>query len=311
MAAHLPPLNALRAFEAAARHMSFTKAAEELHVTAAAVSHQIRALEEDLGVRLFHRYNRAIELTPSARILLPGLSNAFAEIQGAIGRLRAHNDTGTLTVTTAPSFAAKWLVMRLHRFHEQHPQIDVRLSATDDLVDLAQGRFDIAIRFGAGSYPGLSSELLLRNEVFPACSPTLLQSDPPLERPDDLRRHTLLHDQTSEKEPLVPSWSMWLRAAGVSGVSTDHGLSFSNSYLAIDAAIAGRGVALTNSTIAAADIAAGRLIRLFSLGLPNRLAYYIVTLPGALERPKVKAFRDWLRREADGTGDAPNRRPRR
>lgn len=309
MTRHLPPLNALRAFEAAARHMSFTKAAEELHVTAAAVSHQIHALEQDLGVPLFRRLNRAIELTPSGRVLVPGLSAAFAGIHSAVGRLRAHNDTGTLTVSTAPSFAAKWLVLRLHRFQERHPEIDVRLSATDDLVDLAQGEFDLAIRFGAGTYPGLTTELLLRNEVFPACSPALLRSGPPLETPDDLRRHTLIHDQTSEKEPLVPSWSMWLKAAGVTGVQSDHGPSFSNSYLAVDAAIAGRGVVLTNSTIAAGDIAAGRLVRLFSLGLPNRVAYHIVTLPGALDRPKVKAFRDWLRREADET-DRPAKRGR-
>src|SRR5438128_12009408 len=151
---HLPPLSALRAFEAAARHMSFSKAAEELHVTPAAVSHQIHALEQDLGVRLFHRMNRSIELTASARVLLPGLSEAFAGIQSSVRRLRAHNDTGTLTVTASPSFAAKWLVVRLNRFQERWPQIDVRISATDDVVDLSKGDFDIAIRYGRGKYPG-------------------------------------------------------------------------------------------------------------------------------------------------------------
>src|SRR6202163_3516281 len=177
---HLPPLSALRAFEAAARHMSFSKAADELHVTPAAVSHQIHALEEDLGVRLFHRLNRSIELTASARVLLPGLSDAFAGIHASVRRLRAHNDTGTLTVTASPSIAAKWLVLRLHRLQAQNPDIDVRISTSDDVVDLTKGDFDIAIRYGTGRYPGLEVELLLQNEVFPACSPQLLEAGPAL-----------------------------------------------------------------------------------------------------------------------------------
>src|SRR5438067_7988435 len=184
---HLPPLSALRAFEAAARHMSFSKAADELHVTPAAISHQIHALEEDLGVRLFHRLNRSIELTASARVLLPGLSDAFAEIHASVRRLRVHNDTGTLTVTASPSIAAKWLVLRLHRFQAQHPEIDVRISTSDEIVDLTRGDFDLAIRYGTGRYPGLEIELLLRNEVFPACSPRLLEAEPPPRTPDALR----------------------------------------------------------------------------------------------------------------------------
>jgi LysR family glycine cleavage system transcriptional activator len=296
---HLPPLSALRAFEAAARHMSFSRAADELHVTPAAISHQIHALEEDLGVRLFHRMNRSIELTASARILLPGLSEAFAGIQSSVRRLRAHNDTGTLTVTSSPSVAAKWLVLRLHRFQEQYPEIDARISATDDVVDLTKGDFDIAIRYGSGKYPGLDVELLFTNEVFPACSPQLLTAGPPLRLPDDLLRHTLIHDQAIERDPLVPTWPMWLKAAGVKNVPPLAGLSFNNMHLALDAAIAGHGVVLAYSTIAAADLAAGRLVRLFSLALPDQFAYYIVTAPGALERPKVRAFRNWLRQEAD------------
>jgi LysR family glycine cleavage system transcriptional activator len=298
MNGHLPPLSALRAFEAAARHMSFSKAADELHVTPAAVSHQIHALEQDLGVTLFHRMNRSVELTASARVLLPGLTEAFAGIQASVRRLRAHNDTGTLNVTASPSFAAKWLVLRLHRFQEQCFEIDVRISATDDVVDLTKGDFDIAIRYGAGNYPGLEVELLFTNEVFPACSPQLLTAGPPLRTPDDLRLHNLIHDQTVERDPLVPTWPMWLKAAGVKDIPETAGLSFNNMYLALDAAIAGHGVVLAHSTIAAADLAAGRLARLFSLALPDQFAYYIVTAPGALERPKVRAFRDWLRCEA-------------
>jgi LysR family transcriptional regulator, glycine cleavage system transcriptional activator len=296
---HLPPLSALRAFEAAARHMSFSKAADELHVTPAAVSHQIHALEEDLGIRLFHRMNRSIELTASARVLLPGLSEAFAGIQSSVRRLRAHNDTGTLTVTASPSFAAKWLVLRLHQFQEQHPQIDVRISATDDVIDLTRGDFDVGIRYGCGKYPGLDVELLFTNEVFPACSPQLLTAGPPLRTPDDLRLHPLIHDQAIERDPLVPTWPMWLKAAGVKDIPAAGGLSFNNIHLALDAAIAGHGVVLAYSTIAAADLAAGRLVRLFSLSLPDQFAYYIVTAPGALERPKIWAFRSWLRQEAD------------
>src|ERR1700751_930488 len=180
MNGHLPPLSALRAFEAAARHMSFSKAADELHVTPAAISHQIHALEDDLGVRLFH-----------------GLSEAFAGIQSSVRRLRAHNDTGTLTVTASPSIAGKWLVLRLHRFQERHPEVDVRISATDEVVDLTRGDFDIAIRYGRGEYPGLDVELLFTNEVFPACSPQLLTAGPPLRTPEDLSRHTLLPEPGS------------------------------------------------------------------------------------------------------------------
>ncbi|HXC12888.1 MAG TPA: transcriptional regulator GcvA [Stellaceae bacterium] len=296
---NLPPLSALRAFEAAARHMSFSKAAEELFVTPAAISHQIHTLEQDLGVRLFHRLNRSIELSASGRVLLPGLVEAFAEIRASVRRLRAHNDTGSLTMTASPSFAAKWLVLRLHRFQERCAEIDVRISATDEVVDLTKGDFDIAIRYGSGHYPGLDVELLFTNEVFPACGPQLLAKGPPLRTPDDLRHHALIHDQAIERDPLVPTWPMWLKAAGVKDVPPTAGLSFNNMSLALDAAIAGHGVVLAYSTIAAADIAAGRLVRLFSLALPDQFAYYIVTALGALERPKVRAFRDWLREEAD------------
>jgi LysR family glycine cleavage system transcriptional activator len=296
---HLPPLSALRAFEAAARHMSFSRAADELHVTPAAISHQIHTLEQDLGVRLFHRMNRSIELTASAQVLLPGLSDAFAGIESSVRRLRAHNDTGTLTVTASPSLAAKWLVLRLHRFQERHPEVDVRISATDEVVDLTRGDFDIAIRYGCGKYPGLDVELLFTNEVFPACSPRLLTVGPPLRTPEDLSRHTLIHDQAVERDPFVPTWAMWLKAAGVKTAPATAGLTFNSISLALDAAVAGQGVVLAYSNIAAADLAAERLVRLFSLALPDPFAYYIVTAPGTLERPKVRAFRNWLRQEAD------------
>jgi LysR family transcriptional regulator, glycine cleavage system transcriptional activator len=296
--AHLPPLNALRAFEAAARRQSFTDAATELHVTPAAISHQVRALEADLGVPLFHRRNRTVELTESGRILLPGLSQAFARVHEAVGQLRAHNDVGVLTVSTPPSLTAKWLVLRLHRFRDRHPEIDVRISATMELADFGRGDADLGIRYGAGHYPGLHAERLLEDQVFPVCSPVLLDGAPPLEAPADLRAHALIHDDAADRNPLAPTWAMWLKAAGVDGVDTNRGLRFSGTHLALDAAVAGRGVALANAVLAVADIAAGRLVRPFGLGLPDRFAYYLVCLPGALERPKVRAFCQWLREEA-------------
>jgi LysR family glycine cleavage system transcriptional activator len=301
MNGRLPPLSALRAFEAAARLNSFSKAAHELNVTPAAISHQIHALEADLGVSLFHRQNRQVELTASGQMLLPGLSDAFAGIRAAVRRLRAHNESGALTITASPSFVAKWLVLRLHRFQERWPAIDARISTSDEIVDLMRGDFDLAIRYGTGRYPGLDVELLLRNEVFPACSPRLLETGPALRTPEDLRRHALIHDTAVDRDPLAPTWSMWLKAAGIREPPTTAGLTFSSGYMALDAAIAGHGVVLAYSTIAAADLAAGRLVRLFSLSLPDLFAYYIVTAPGALERPKVRAFRDWLRREADAS----------
>jgi LysR family glycine cleavage system transcriptional activator len=193
-------------------------------------------------------------------------------------------------------------VPRLHRFQEQHPAIDVRISTTDALVDLTRGDFDLGIRYGTGRYPGLDIELLLQNEVFPACSPRLIEAAAPLRAPEDLLQHALIHiDQAVDRYPLVPTWAMWLKAAGVGGVPAAPGLTFNNGYMAMDAAIAGHGIVLAYSTIAAADIADGRLVRLFSLALPDLFAYYIVTAHGALERPKIRAFRDWLRQEADAT----------
>jgi LysR family glycine cleavage system transcriptional activator len=299
MQGHLPALGALRAFEAAARLNSFSKAAEELHVTPSAISHQIHALEADLGVSLFHRRNRQVELTASGKLLVPGLSEAFAGIRTAVHRMRAHNETGALTITASPSFVAKWLVLRLHRFQERFPAVDVRISTSDEIVDLTTGDFDLAIRYGTGRYPGLDVELLMRNEVFPACSPRLLESGPPLRTPDDLTQHALIHDTAVDRDPLAPTWAMWLKAAGVKAPPTTAGLTFNNGHMALDAAIAGHGIVLAYSTIAAADLAAGRLVRLFSLALPDLFAYYVVTAPGARDRPKVRAFRDWLREEVD------------
>lgn len=298
MTRRLPPLNSLRAFEAAARHLSFTRAADELHVTPAAISHQIKGLEEHLGVKLFRRLNRALLLTDAGQACLPGLSEAFERMTAAIERLRGQESVGPLTVSVGPSFAAKWLVPRLERFQELYPEIDVRISATLQMVDFAREDVDLAIRYGAGRWPDLQVELLLPTEAFPVCAPSLLEGAHPLRMPQDLRHHVLLHDDSAPNSLGYPTWAMWLRAAGVEGVDPTRGPRFSHASLALDAAAAGRGVVLTLSALSAADHAAGRLVRPFEISVPTSFAYYVVCPPAAAERPKVRAFRHWLCAEA-------------
>ena len=299
MARRLPPLNSLRAFEAAARHLSFTKAAEELHVTPAAISHHIKALEDHLGVKLFRRLNRAVLLTDAGQACVAGLSDAFDRMTVALARLRAQECSGPLTVSTSPALAAKWLVPRLEGFQELYPEIDVRVSAAMRLVDFAREDVDVAIRYGPGCYPGLLAELLLTNEVVPVCAPALLEGSRRLRTPQDIRHHTLLHDDTSTSDGAYPNWPMWLRAAGLEGVDASRGPRFDYPGLVLEAAAAGRGVALALSTVAAADLAAGRLVRPFAVAVPLPFAYYVVCPKATAERPKVAAFRQWLRAEVE------------
>jgi LysR family glycine cleavage system transcriptional activator len=312
--ARLPPLNALRAFEAAARHLSFAEAAAELHVTPAAVSHQIKALEDDLGVKLFRRLNRAVRLTDAGQACLPGLRDGFERIAEAVARARQGDSVGVLTVTSSPGLAAKWLLPRLERFRERHPAIDLRIDASMRLVDFAREDVHVGLRYGTGNYPGLHTELLLRSEVFPVCAPALLKGEHPLRRPEDLRHHTLIHDETMRLDPQAPDWSMWLRAAGVTNVDPNRGLRFNQVTLALDAAIDGRGVTLTRDVFAAGDLAAGRLVRPFGKATPVSFAIYVVIPPALVMAPKVKAFRDWLFEEAaerpPATGNAPSARSR-
>src|SRR5436190_2114817 len=232
MASRLPPLNALRAFEAAARHLSVKKAAIELNVTPAAVSHQIRTLEDYLGVQLFHRYNRALELTDAARASLPKLREGFDCLVQAVERLRSHVSGGVLTVSAAPSFAARWLMPRLHRFIVAHPEVDVRVSArmrrvsVDGKGDVAERATveawlddsDIAILYGRGNYPGMWVKKLLDLTITPICSPQLLKGEHPLKDPRDLSHHMLLHDDTGDLYDNEPFWDVWLRAADVQGI---------------------------------------------------------------------------------------------
>ncbi|MEH6401848.1 MAG: transcriptional regulator GcvA [Sneathiella sp.] len=289
----LPPLNALRAFEAAARCLSFSKAADELSVTPAAISHQIKGLEEWLGVALFKRLNRAVMLTDEGQTYVIGVREGLSTINMATEKLGRQDAVGALTVSTLPSFAVRWLLPRLSRFREQFPDIDVRLDALDRLTDFAKDNVDLVIRYGGGIYPGLFVErLLTEDSLFPMCSPALLEGAHPLRTPDDLRHHTLLHDD------LRVDWSTWLAAASVKGVDPTKGSSFNDSSMVLMAAIAGQGVALGRSTLAADDLSAGRLIKPFEMELKAGNAYFIVCPKEYAERPRIAAFRKWLLEEA-------------
>jgi LysR family transcriptional regulator, glycine cleavage system transcriptional activator len=285
----LPPLNALRTFEAAARHLSFTRAAEELNVTQAAVSHQMKGLEDWLGLPLFQRLNRRLVLTPEGQQYLISVRVAFDELDG-------DRHLG-LTVSVIPSFAARWLVPRLGRFRKAHPRIDLRLAATLQTVDFARDNVDMSIRYGSGRYPDLHATFLMQEEYFPVCSPTLLDGEHPLRGPADMAHHTLLHDEHGPGEP-NPEWRDWLRAAAVAGVRWDRGPVFQDASMMIQAAIAGQGVALGRTPLVADDLAAGRLVKPFGLALPAGYSYWIVCPKRAADKPKIQAFRDWLLVEA-------------
>ncbi len=294
----MPPLNALRVFEAAARHLSFTKAAAELNVTQAAVSHQIKALEAHLGLALFRRLPRALRLTEAGQVYLPTIHDALERIARATADLGRDDATGPLKVSTLPSFAARWLVMRLQRFQHLHPDIDVLLTTTRDLVDFSRDDIDVAIRFGLGHWPGLASRFVLREEVFPVCSPALMEGTPSLRRPEDLAHQTLLHDD------YLVTWDAWLAIAGVTGVDAQRGPRFTDSALVLQAAVNGQGVALARGVLAADDLDAGRLVRPFAFSVPGDFAYFLVAPDRSFQRPKVAAFSAWVLTEACAP-DAP------
>lgn len=314
MASRLPPLNALKAFEATARHMSVKKAAAELNVTPAAVSHQVKALEGYLGVQLFHRRNRALALTDAARACLPKLREGFDSLAQAVERLRAHKRDGMLTVSAAPSFAARWFMPRLHRFFAAHPEIDVRVSArlrqTSEggrrgaaaeraTVDAWLADSDVAILYGRGDYPGFRVDHLLSLTVTPICSPKLVTDRRhPLVRPQDLPKQMLLHDDTGELYDGESFWEVWLKAAGVEGVDTTRGPHFSHAVLAFEAAAEGHGVVATMPVLAESDLHAARLVTPFALRVPLVSAYYLVCGEASATRPAVAAFREWLLAEA-------------
>lgn len=312
MPVRLPPLNSLKAFEAAARHLSVKKAAIELNVTSAAVSHQIRTLEDYLGVQLFRRYNRALELTDVAKMALPKLGEGFDCLGQAVAHLRSQQGGGSLTVSSAPSFASRWLMPRLHRFIAAHPEIDVRISArmrrisVDGKGDVAEratveawlADSAVAILYGRGNVPGILVERLIDLSITPICSSKLLNGEHPLREPEDLRHHLLLHDDTGELYDNEPFWARWLNAAGVSGVDLNKGPHFSHAVLAFEAAIDGVGVLASMPVLAADDIASGKLVVPFNLSVNLPDGYYMACNEHADERPAVAAFRKWMREEA-------------
>lgn len=301
MSRRIAPLNALRAFEAAARHLSFTKAAGELHVTPAAISHQIKGLEDLFGVPLFRRMTRSILLTDIGQRVLPLLREGFDLLADASQRLATPQRDNMLTVSAAPSIAARWLVTRLERFRAAEPDIDVRLDASDSLADFTRDGVDVAIRYGAGDYPGLHVELLFATTVIPVCSPALAAGPRPLRSPADLSGHTLLHFEWDTLDYTYPSWKMWLLAAGVEGVDSDRGPRFNDAGLALQMALDGHGVALMTDVLTADDIAAGRLVRPFEVTVPMNFGYFVVCPTDRAEAPKIKAFRAWLQDQAAAT----------
>ncbi|MCA0432205.1 MAG: transcriptional regulator GcvA [Proteobacteria bacterium] len=293
----LPPMSTLRSFEAAARHLSFSKAAEELYVTHGAVSRAVRTLEDFLNVQLFQRNIRSVVLTEAGKSYFEVVQALLDRLSDATVSLMEQQSNTILNVSTLDSFAAKWLVPRLFRFSAQYPDIDVRLSTSTQLANFAADGIDIVIRYGRGNYPKLVSELLLREELMPVCSPALLQGEHPLRCLADLRHHTLIHDEF----PI--DWVSWLRFAGASDIDARRGARFQSSLHAVQAAVQGAGVVLGRSALVADDLKAGRLVQPFTVSQPIDLAYYVVYPPNALERQKVKAFRDWLFIEARETSE--------
>jgi LysR family glycine cleavage system transcriptional activator len=285
----LPPLTALRAFEAAGRHANFARAAEELSITPAAVSQQVRSLEDFLGIRLFTRRARGVELTAAGAEYTRSLGLLLDQLALATERARRTEEPRRLTIATTPSFAARWLMPRLSGFLELQPEFDVRLSTSNAVADFARQDIDVAVRYGTGRWPGLKAQLLLTAELFPVCSPSFRQGSQPLRAPADLRPRALLRLE-------VDDWPRWLEAAGL-GRRQAEGPQFSDVGLLIQAAAAGQGVALGQSVIVADDLAAGRLMEPFKLRIPSDLAYYLVAPPEMFQSRKVGAFQRWLRKE--------------
>ncbi len=305
MSRRLPPLKALRVFEAAARCGGFSKAAEELKVTPAAVSHQVKSLEDYLDVALFVRHARGLELTEAGRVLLPQLTRGLDHLARAVGALNAGGIAGRLRVSAAPSFATLWLVPRLQGFLAAFPEISVRVTPASIPPDVESGEADIRLTYGVGNYPGLASRLLMREEVFPVCSPPLLNQFP-LRRFSDLRHHRLLHDTNIGVDEPSMSWRRWLRDAGVSGVDADAGVEFGDSILMTEAAVHGQGVALGRTALVGNYLASGRLVRPLAASRPADYAYWMVTSHAGSENPRIQAFIGWLEREVEG--DARTRR---
>jgi len=290
----LPPLSSLRAFEAVARRTSFSRAAEELHVTPGAVSQQIRLLEQFLGETLFLRTKRSVALTEVATRMLPDIQAGLELLSRATSNKTAASAERTLTISVAPSFASKWLLPRLADFSEHYPDIDLRISATVALADFRRDNVDLAIRLGRGNYPELHVEPLFAETLAPLCSPELLKAKGRLKKPDDLKKHRLLHDTSIPGESEQSSWERWLKLAGATQVSARRGIRFSLAELALQAAIDGTGVVLGRMVLAEGDLAAGRLIKPFKAVLPLDVSYFLVMAKGSSRREEIQCFRNWL-----------------
>lgn len=293
----LPPLNALRAFDAASRHMSFQKASAELHVTPSALSFQIRQLEEHLQIPLFQRLNRKVVLTEYGERFAPAVQDAFERLHSAMNQLRPTTDESVLTVSTGPAFAAKWLSPRIHRFLELHPDIEFRIAASLKLTDLREEPVDAAIRFGGGDYPGLYVEPLADETVVPLIAPTLLEKVGGQLDDAAWQSLTLLHDESALFLPNAVNWARWLSQAGISGVDASKGARFNHADHALEAAVDGAGIVLGRVTLAARDIKAGRLVAPINLAMPARSAFYFCCLPDMRNSPKVIAFHDFMYEE--------------
>lgn len=294
----MPSLNALRVFEAAARHGGFAGAAGELNVTPAAVSHQVKTLESQLEVTLFVRHPRGLELTGAGRQLLPQLTRGLDHLARAVGGLVAGDLAGRLIVNAAPSFATLWLVPRLQSFLRAYPEIQLRILNAERPPDLLKGEADVRLVYGAGDYPGLLTRLLMREEIFPVCAPSLLNQSP-LRRFADLREHTLLHDiNTGADEPTM-TWRRWLRDAGVSQIDPERGVEFADSVLLTEAAVRGQGVALGRTSLVGDYLASGRLVRPLKAARPADYAYYLVTTHAGAEQPRIRAFVDWIETQVE------------
>lgn len=295
-------LNALRAFEASARHQSFSAAAAELNVTPAAVGQLVRTLEDWLGAPLFHRTTggRArLAPTEAAERALPEIRAGFDRLSAGLERLKEGSMSGVLTVTVSPAFAAKWLLPRIDRFQAACPDTDVRLDTNLKAVDFVSQRIDIGVRYGLGSWAGLTAEKLMDEEVYPVCSPEMLRKAGRLGHPADLVRETLIHDLSMEGQAAFPTWGEWLRRAGVADMGSSRGMKINNSAAVLQAAAEGHGIALARSVMARDDLLSGRLVRLFGeVGFPSPLAYYVVYRADCAGLPRIRTFRDWLLREA-------------
>lgn len=295
-------LNALRAFEASARHKSFSAAAAELNVTPAAVGQSVRLLEEWLGTPLFHRASSGrarLVPTDAAQRALPDIRAGFDRLALGLERLKEGAAGGVLTVTVSPAFAAKWLLPRIDRFQAAWPDTDVRLDTNHKPVDFVAQGVDIGVRYGAGNWPGLAADKLMEEQVYPVCSPTLLRTPGRLGKPSDLTGETLIHDLSMEGHGGFPTWAQWFALAGVGDPGAARGLRINNSAAVLQAAIDGHGVALARSAMARDDVRAGRLVPLFpQVSCTSPLAYYVVYRPECASLPKLAAFRDWLFAEA-------------